>query len=109
MVNVGAQQLGTFLHIVPYVTKTISETLIISCIVACTYFIIYDDCKGPRELSNFFFFYFLQIYNLLYKLSNKQICYKETLVRSNHPMMILLCILYVMLCVRLLFYLSLVL
>jgi hypothetical protein len=32
----------------------------------------------------------LQIYNLLYKLSNKQICYKETLVR----MMILLCILY---------------
>jgi hypothetical protein len=41
-----------------------------------------------------FFFYFLQIYNLLYKLSNKQICYKETLVRSNHPMMILLCILY---------------
>jgi hypothetical protein len=35
-----------------------------------------------------FFFYLLQIYNLLYKLSNKQICYKETLVRSNHPMMI---------------------
>jgi hypothetical protein len=35
--------------------------------------------------------------------SNRQICYKETLVRSNHPMMILLCILYVMLCVRLLF------
>jgi hypothetical protein len=30
------------------------------------------------------FFYFLQIYNLLYKLSNKQICYKERLVRSNH-------------------------
>jgi hypothetical protein len=28
------------------------------------------------------FFYFLQIYNLLYKLSNKQICYKETLVRK---------------------------
>jgi hypothetical protein len=52
------------------------------------------------------FFYFLQIYNLLYKLSNKQICYKETRVRSNHPMMILLCILYVMLCVRLLFFLS---
>jgi hypothetical protein len=41
-----------------------------------------------------FFYYLLQIYNLLYKLSNKQICYKETLVRSNHPMMILLCILY---------------
>jgi hypothetical protein len=41
-----------------------------------------------------FFYYFLQIYNLLYKLSNKQICYKETLVRNNHPMMILLCILY---------------
>jgi hypothetical protein len=41
-----------------------------------------------------FFFNFLQIYNLLYKLSNKQICYKETLVRSNHPMMILLCIMY---------------
>jgi hypothetical protein len=40
------------------------------------------------------FFFFLQIYNLLYKLSNKQICYKETFVRSNHPMMILLCILY---------------
>jgi hypothetical protein len=39
------------------------------------------------------FFYFLQIYNILYKLSNKQICYKETLVRSNHPMMMLLCIL----------------
>jgi hypothetical protein len=29
------------------------------------------------------FFSFLQIYNLLYKWSNKQICYKETLVRSN--------------------------
>jgi hypothetical protein len=42
----------------------------------------------------YFLFYFLQIYNLLYKLSNKQICYKETLVRSNHPMMIRLCILY---------------
>jgi hypothetical protein len=56
-----------------------------------------------------FFFYFLQIYNLLYKWSNKQICYKETLVRSNNPMMILLCILYVMLCVRLLFFLSVVL
>jgi hypothetical protein len=55
------------------------------------------------------FFYFLQIYNLLYKLSNKQICYKETLVRSNRPMMILVCILYVMLCLRLLFFLSLVL
>jgi hypothetical protein len=40
------------------------------------------------------FFYFLQIYNLLYKLSNKQICYKKTLVRSNHPMMILLCMVY---------------
>jgi hypothetical protein len=45
-------------------------------------------------LCNIIFFYFLQIYNLLYKLSNKQICYKETLVRSNRPMMILLCILY---------------
>jgi hypothetical protein len=43
-----------------------------------------------EELGKFFF-YFLQIYDLLYKLSNKQICYKETLVRSNHPMMILLC------------------
>jgi hypothetical protein len=54
----------------------------------------------------FLFIYFLQIYNLLYKWSNKQICHKETFVRSNHPMMILLCILYVMLCVRLLFFLS---
>jgi hypothetical protein len=45
------------------------------------------------------FYYFLQIYNLLYKLSNKQICYKETLVRSNHPMMMLLCVLYILLCV----------
>jgi hypothetical protein len=33
----------------------------------------------------YIFFYFLQIYNVLYKLSNKQICYKETLVRSNNP------------------------
>jgi hypothetical protein len=43
------------------------------------------------------FFSFLANLNLLYKWSNKQICYKETPVRSNHPMMILLCILYVML------------
>jgi hypothetical protein len=55
------------------------------------------------------FFYFLQIYNLLYKLSNKQICYKETLVRSDHPTMILLYILCIMLCVPLFFFLSLVL
>jgi hypothetical protein len=51
-----------------------------------------------RPLNSFF--YFLQIYNILYKLSNKQICCKETLVRSNHPMMMLLCILYILLCVR---------
>jgi hypothetical protein len=45
-------------------------------------------------IINKYNFFFLQIYNLLYKLSNKQICYKETLVRSNHPMMLLLCTLY---------------
>jgi hypothetical protein len=43
------------------------------------------------------FFYFSQIYNLLHKLSNKQICCKETLVRSDHPMTILLYI-YCALC-----------
>jgi hypothetical protein len=37
-----------------------------------------------KSKLNFFFISFLQIYNLLYKLSNKQICYKETLVRSKH-------------------------
>jgi hypothetical protein len=47
-----------------------------------------------RSCTALIFFYFLQFYNLLYKLSNKQICYKETLVRSKHPMMMLLCILY---------------
>jgi hypothetical protein len=41
------------------------------------------------RLSNDYIFFSLKIYNLLYKLSNKQICYKETLVRSNHAMMIL--------------------
>jgi hypothetical protein len=61
------------------------------------------------QLKLIIFFCFSQTYNLLYKLSNKQICCEETLVRSDHPMMILLCILYVMLCVRLLFFLSLVL
>jgi hypothetical protein len=30
------------------------------------------------KFTKYFFFYFLHIYNLLYKLSNKQICYKET-------------------------------
>jgi hypothetical protein len=45
---------------------------------------------SAHELGELILFYFSQIYNLLYKLSNKQICYKETLVRSDHPMMILL-------------------
>jgi hypothetical protein len=40
------------------------------------------------------FFYFSQIYSLFYKLSNKQICCKETLVRSDHPLITLLSILY---------------
>jgi hypothetical protein len=51
-----------------------------------------DDRRGWYIIGSVFF-YFLQIYNLLYKLSNKQICYKETLVRSNHPILMLLCIL----------------
>jgi hypothetical protein len=91
-------------------------------------FIIDNDAASPKRTLEFlifwttvgfptttifrgvyFFIYFSQIYILLYKWSNKQICYKETLVRSDHPMMILLCILYVMLCVRVLFFLSLVL
>jgi hypothetical protein len=61
------------------------------------------------NLKSYFLFYFSQIYNLLYKWSNKQIlvCCKETLVRSDHPMMILLYILCIMLCVLLLFFLSL--
>jgi hypothetical protein len=47
-------------------------------------FVTFAECIGTD--CKFFFYYFLQIYNLLYKLSNKQIRYKETLVRSNHPM-----------------------
>jgi hypothetical protein len=38
--------------------------------------------RQPARNFECSFFYFLQIYNLLYKLSNKQICYKETLYVS---------------------------
>jgi hypothetical protein len=47
-----------------------------------------------REHGLCSFFFLLANLQFTLQLSNKQICYKETLVRSNHPMMILLCILY---------------
>jgi hypothetical protein len=87
------------------------------CFHECVHFMVRCEQLSwkPRKITcmllikNELFFYFLQIYNLLYKLSNKQICYKETLVQSDHPMTILLYMLCIMLCVRLFFFLSLVL
>jgi hypothetical protein len=63
--------------------------------------------RSGTERSFFFISCKFTIYST--NLSNKQICCKETLVQSDHPMMILLYILYVMLCVPLFFFLSLVL
>jgi hypothetical protein len=71
--------------------------LVVSPTTRCTWKLVMATSYAIHThigMKNCIFFNFSQIYNLLYKLSNSQICYKETLVRSNHPMMILLCILY---------------